>query len=526
MDSLPAKQIQNQRGEKGGARREDRAAERLIDGLVDHRPCYELALAAEFPQAIEDHDRVVDRETDDRQQCRHHVEADLEIIDECPAHDGCHKLAQRQAGNRHEHVVREGHHGREAEGHILKPQPDVEHDHQQAGEQRVDCRHLRVAGDLATDRVRREIHRCFVQLLRDPLQHTAGDIGLQRRRQSPVTIGPRSTGHSLGLEFEGSVTNAFRFHGLLDRGPEREQVDLFREVERRDRAERLHRLLGVLARVAILFLVLLRGRRDLAEPHRVGGQTPRKRVLQGRFHRIVVPQRRVDLVPQVGNAVRGRHTADGHVGEPRDLLPNLGNIEPLIRFERHLHARATGEVDVEQPGTALHGGRQSDQHEQRRADDRRPHPRNELEVRLPKEPAHLQGGDPAIPLGQIEQHPRAENRGEEVERQAEDKRDRETLQLIGSNSKQHHAGNQRREIGIDDRGEGPLKAVPDRHSEAGAAVGLLPHPLVDEHIGIDGHAHREHEAGEPRKSEGGLDRDHQRHDENDIEQHRQIGNEP
>ena len=198
----------------------------------------------------------------------------------------------------------------------------------------------------------------------------------------------------------------------------------------------------------------------------------------------------------------------------------------MVGLELHLHARATREVDVEESLAPLPGGRQARQDEEHRADDRRLHPLDELKVGLAEDPGHRERRDPAVSLGEIEHHPRAEHGREQVEEQAEEQRDGKALELVGADRKQHDRRDQRGQVGVDDRRQRPLKAVADRHPHGGAAVDLLPHPLVDEHVGINGHAHREHEAGETGEGEGGFERDHHRHHEQDVEQHREVGDQP
>ena len=522
MDALATEQIQDQRGKKRRAGGEDRAAQGLVDRLVDHLRRDVRTLATQFTESVEDHDRVVDRKADNRQERGHHVEADLEVINQRPAKEAAQVGAEGEAGHRHQHVVDERHDGCKAEGDVLEPHPHVEHDHQQARQHRVDRGDLRVASHLATDRVGREIDRGVGEFLRHPLHHPPCRLHVERRGDRPVAVGLGTARGSLRLgrvrlQFEGRVGHTLGLQGVLDGRPQRGPVDLLGKVEGHGRRERPglgSRLVGP-------------GRRcDLAKAHRIGGQPARKHLLKRLLDLIVAAHRGVDLITRAGGDIGGGHGAHRRVGEHGDGLPHLGDIERLVGLECHLHARATGEVDVEQPLATLRGGGHAQQNEGQRTDDGGLHPADELEVGLSEEPGHRQLPQPTVPLGEIEGHPGTIHRREQVQHQPEDQRDGEALQLVCAHRKQHHGRNERREIRVDDRRERPLEPVANRHADGCPAIRLLPHALVDEHVGIDRHAHGEHEAGQAGERERRLERDHQRNDEQDIEQHRQVGHEP
>ena len=303
----------------------------------------------------------------------------------------------------------------------------------------------------------------------------------------------------------------------MDRGPQRGPVDLFGEVEGHGRGER-PRLGSRLVRPA--------RRCDLAKAHGIGGQPAWKHLSKRLFDLVVIPNRGIDLVAGAVGDIRCTHGTHGDVGQHGDSLPHLGDVERLLRLERHLHAGATGEVDVEEPLSTLGSRGQSQQDEGQRADDCRPHPADKLEVGVAEDLRHRQPSQPAVALGEVEGHPRAEDRREQVEHEAEDERNRKTLQLVGAHGKQYERRNQRREIGVNDRGKGSRKAVADRRAHTRSPLRLFPHTFVDQHVGIDRHAHGEDEAGEASQRERRLERDHQRHDEQDVEQHRQVGDEP
>ena len=60
MDPLAAKQIEDEGCQKCRARGEDRSAEGLVDGPIDHLGRHIRTLAPQFSQPIEDHNRVID----------------------------------------------------------------------------------------------------------------------------------------------------------------------------------------------------------------------------------------------------------------------------------------------------------------------------------------------------------------------------------------------------------------------------------------------------------------------------------
>ncbi len=66
----------------------------------------------------------------------------------------------------------------------------------------------------------------------------------------------------------------------------------------------------------------------------------------------------------------------------------------------------------------------------------------------------------------------------------------------GAEGEQRHAGDQRRDVGVEDGGEGALVALVDRDLRRGAVAQFLAHALVDQHVGVDRHAERERDGGE------------------------------
>ena len=75
-------------------------------------------------------------------------------------------------------------------------------------------------------------------------------------------------------------------------------------------------------------------------------------------------------------------------------------------------------------------------------------------------------------------------------------RDGEAADLIGADVEQHDAGDDRREVSIDNRDHRAVEAVADGHAQCGAAFELFANALVNEHVRIDGHTDCEGETGE------------------------------
>ena len=317
MDPLPADGVQDERRQECRPGRQDRPAQGLVHSLVDHRGRHVSSLASQFAKPVEDHDRIVDRKADDREQRRHHVEADLEVVHEGPAQVRGDIGAQGQAGDGHEHVVRQRNHGRQAEGDVLEADPDIQHDHQQAGEQGIDGGDLGIPSHLAADRVGGEIDRGLGERRLHSLENAARRGRVECGRQRPVAAGPARGRCGLGgCDVEIRITDLLGLERCLDRRPERRPADLLGKAEFRDRGR--HRL-G--RRITPLAIPLLSGgsglRRHVDDVHAVRREPTGKQVADRRLHvpRLIAPQRRVDLVPQIRGAPGRRYRTHRGVWE-------------------------------------------------------------------------------------------------------------------------------------------------------------------------------------------------------------------
>ena len=54
-------------------------------------------------------------------------------------------------------------------------------------------------------------------------------------------------------------------------------------------------------------------------------------------------------------------------------------------------------------------------------------------------------------------------------------------------NQQRNAGDQRGDVGVENRGPGALVAGGDRCLRGTAITQLFAHPLVDQHVGVNGH---------------------------------------
>ena len=189
----------------------------------------------------------------------------------------------------------------------------------------------------------------------------------------------------------------------------------------------------------------------------------------------------------------------------------------------NVHLRAAGEVDVPNLPPQREERKQPD--DRRDDGDADPNPllAHEVDAGHADDPQHLQLFEEVHLLGHVEQHPRAEGRGEHVQNDAQPQGHGETFYLIGADHVQHGGGDQRRDVRIDDRVQGAVEAVANRHFERGAAGQLFPHTLVNQHVRIDRHADGQGQGRQAGKRKLGLDEDHHGHDQQHVQGGGQSG---
>ena len=81
VQALAAEDVEDDDDQPGGERRQDRPAQGLVDGVVDHLGGQVRRLALDLADPVEDDDRVVDREPDQGQERRDDRQVDLELVD-------------------------------------------------------------------------------------------------------------------------------------------------------------------------------------------------------------------------------------------------------------------------------------------------------------------------------------------------------------------------------------------------------------------------------------------------------------
>ena len=138
---------------------------------------------------------------------------------------------------------------------------------------------------------------------------------------------------------------------------------------------------------------------------------------------------------------------------------------------------------------------------------------DEIKIRHPDQAQHAHFFDRLRLFQNVHDEPADVHGRVQVHRQADNQRHGETLDLFGADHVQDHRADQRGNVRIENGGEGLVEPVVDRHPQAGSARQFLPHSLVDQHVGVDGHAGAQHQPGQARERERGFDEGHHKHDE-------------
>jgi hypothetical protein len=112
-------------------------------------------------------------------------------------------------------------------------------------------------------------------------------------------------------------------------------------------------------------------------------------------------------------------------------------------------------------------------------------------------PADRQARQIALPaVDEINDHPRSDDRREHRSHDAESECDGKALDGARAEEKEHERSNKRRDIGIGDCREGLVVAGSNARYRRVAVAQFLANTLEDQHIGVDGHADRENDAGD------------------------------
>ena len=82
--------------------------------------------------------------------------------------------------------------------------------------------------------------------------------------------------------------------------------------------------------------------------------------------------------------------------------------------------------------------------------------------------------------------------------------DREAAHRAGAEDQQGNAGDERGHVRVENRVPRAFVTGLDRSVRRVAPAELFPDALVDQHVGVDGHAERERDRGDTRQSERRL----------------------
>src|SRR5882757_6072123 len=129
--------------------------------------------------------------------------------------------------------------------------------------------------------------------------------------------------------------------------------------------------------------------------------------------------------------------------------------------------------------------------------------------------------DPAHPIGDDQAGHR--ERREQRRDDADAERHREAAHRPGADEEQHGGRDEGGDVGVENGGERTAESGVDRRDGAAAAAHLLADALVDQHVGIDRDAHREHDAGDAGQRQGRVEQRQDAEDHADIDRHRDIG---
>ena len=124
------------------------------------------------------------------------------------------------------------------------------------------------------------------------------------------------------------------------------------------------------------------------------------------------------------------------------------------------------------------------------------------------------------PYIRVDQAAREQHRREHRGQDAEAVHHGEAAHRPGAEREQRDAGDQRGDVGVEDRAPGALVAGVDRRLRRGAAAQLLADALVDQHVGVDRHAERQRDGGDAGQRQRGLQHRQHRHQQQQVDRQR------
>src|SRR6266481_5407699 len=114
---------------------------------------------------------------------------------------------------------------------------------------------------------------------------------------------------------------------------------------------------------------------------------------------------------------------------------------------------------------------------------------------------------------------RGENRGDD----ADAERHGEAAHRPGADIEQHGGCDESRDVGIQDGRERALEPGIDRRDRVAAAAQLLADALIDQHVGVDCDADRQHDAGNAGQGQRRVQQRQQAEDHGDVDGDRDVG---
>ena len=113
--------------------------------------------------------------------------------------------------------------------------------------------------------------------------------------------------------------------------------------------------------------------------------------------------------------------------------------------------------------------------------------------------------------------------GEQAEDDTDGQRDGEAADGACAEEHQHEGGDERGHVRVEDGDEGFLEAGIGGHTHGLAGAQLLTDALVDEHVGVDGHADGQEERGDNLQGDGGTNEDQRSGQKDGVEHERNDG---
>ena len=193
-------------------------------------------------------------------------------------------------------------------------------------------------------------------------------------------------------------------------------------------------------------------------------------------------------------------------------------------------SRAADEIDVEPRRAADQEHGQADHSENDRGGEpviANPHEVDVIAVQEIRQPlVHAQLPQPAFRLPEVEQQTGHVQRGEERNHQSGREADAEPFKLIVAEGVKHDGRENAGQVSIENRRERAVVAVAQGQGQAGPPFAFFAQSLVNQHVGVNGHAQGEDKAGQSRQREGGVDEHHECDRQQQVGEQCDAGDQP